>query len=56
VIDGSKTFITNGYLAGLVLVVCKTDATQGARGTSILIVETEAATASASAACSTRSA
>ena len=41
VIDGSKTFITNGYLAGLVLVVCKTDATQGARGTSILIVETE---------------
>jgi acyl-CoA dehydrogenase len=56
VIDGSKTFITNGYLAGLVLVVCKTDATQGARGTSILIVETEAATASASAACSTSSA
>jgi len=41
VIDGSKTFITNGYLAGLVLVVCKSDATQGARGTSILIVETE---------------
>jgi acyl-CoA dehydrogenase len=41
VIDGSKTFITNGYLAGIVLVVCKTDAAQGARGTSILIVETE---------------
>ena len=41
VIDGSKTFITNGFLAGLVLVVCKSDATQGARGTSILIVETE---------------
>jgi acyl-CoA dehydrogenase len=41
VIDGSKTFITNGYLAGVVLVVCKTDASQGARGTSILIVETE---------------
>ncbi|MEO7338914.1 MAG: acyl-CoA dehydrogenase family protein, partial [Caldimonas sp.] len=40
VLDGSKTFITNGYLAGLVLVVCKTDAAQGARGTSILIVET----------------
>ena len=40
VIDGSKTFITNGYLAGVVLVVCKTDASQGARGTSILIVET----------------
>ena len=39
-INGSKTFITNGLLAGVVLVVCKTDATQGARGTSILIVET----------------
>ena len=41
VIDGSKTFITNGYLAGIVLVVCKTDAAQGARGTSIMIVQTE---------------
>jgi len=39
-IDGSKTFISNGYLAGLVLVVCKTDPAQRARGTSILIVET----------------
>jgi acyl-CoA dehydrogenase len=41
VIDGSKTFITNGLLAGLVLVVAKTDPAQGARGISILIVETE---------------
>ncbi len=40
-INGSKTFITNGFLAGLILVVCKTDPAQGARGTSILIVETE---------------
>ena len=40
VISGSKTFITNGFLAGVVLVVCKTDPAQGARGTSILIVET----------------
>ena len=40
-INGSKTFITNGFLAGVVLVVCKTDTTQGARGTSILIVDTE---------------
>jgi acyl-CoA dehydrogenase len=39
VLNGSKTFISNGYLAGLVLVVCKTDPTLGARGTSILIVE-----------------
>jgi acyl-CoA dehydrogenase len=44
VINGSKTFITNGFLAGVVLVVCKTDPTQGARGTSILIVETEGCT------------
>jgi acyl-CoA dehydrogenase len=41
VINGSKTFISNGYLAGLVLVVAKTDPTQRAKGTSILIVETE---------------
>ncbi|MEO9103164.1 MAG: acyl-CoA dehydrogenase family protein [Burkholderiales bacterium] len=42
VLNGAKTFITNGYLAGLVLVVAKTDPAQGARGTSIFIVETEA--------------
>jgi acyl-CoA dehydrogenase len=42
-IDGSKTFISNGYLAGLVLVVCKTDPAQRAKGTSILIVETAGA-------------
>ena len=41
VINGSKTFITNGFLAGVVLVVVKTDPSQGAKGTSILIVETE---------------
>ncbi len=39
-LNGSKTFITNGFLAGVVLVVAKTDPAQGARGTSILIVET----------------
>ena len=43
VINGSKTFITNGFHAGLVLVVAKTDLTQGARGISILIVETKGA-------------
>jgi acyl-CoA dehydrogenase len=42
VVNGAKTFTSNGFLAGLVLVVCKTDPTQGARGTSILIVETDA--------------
>ncbi|MDO8705584.1 MAG: acyl-CoA dehydrogenase family protein [Sulfuricaulis sp.] len=41
VLNGSKTFISNGYLAGVVLVVCKTDATQATAGTSILIVDTE---------------
>ncbi|CAN5665557.1 acyl-CoA dehydrogenase family protein [soil metagenome] len=40
-VNGSKTFITNGMLAGVVLVVAKTDPAQGARGMSILIVETE---------------
>ena len=34
VINGAKTFITNGFLAGLVLVVAKTDLAR-ARGTSI---------------------
>jgi acyl-CoA dehydrogenase len=41
VLAGSKTYITNGFLAGLVLVVCKTDPAQGAKGTSILAVETQ---------------
>ncbi|WPC67962.1 acyl-CoA dehydrogenase family protein [Rhodoferax ferrireducens] len=41
VINGAKTFVSNGFLAGLVLVVAKTDTSQGARGTSILIVETQ---------------
>ncbi|NML47252.1 acyl-CoA dehydrogenase [Ramlibacter sp. G-1-2-2] len=41
VVNGSKTFISNGFLAELVLVVAKTDPEQRARGMSILIVETE---------------
>ena len=39
VINGSKTFITNGYLADLVIVVAKTDPAGGARGTSLILVE-----------------
>ena len=39
-INGSKIFITNGFLAGLIVVVCKSDAAQGARGISLLVVET----------------
>jgi acyl-CoA dehydrogenase len=40
-INGSKTFITNGQLANLIILVTKTDPTQGAKGTSLIIVETE---------------
>jgi len=39
VINGSKTFITNGYLAELVIVVAKTDPKAGAKGTSLFLVE-----------------
>ena len=40
-ISGSKTFISNGFLAGLVVVVCKTDPAERARGISLILVETE---------------
>jgi acyl-CoA dehydrogenase len=40
VINGSKIFITNGYLAGLIALVVKTQAGTGAKGTSIVMVET----------------
>lgn len=39
VINGSKTFITNGQLADLVIVVAKTDPAAGAKGTSLFLVE-----------------
>ena len=39
VINGSKTFITNGWLADLVIVVAKTDPKAGAKGTSLFLVE-----------------
>ena len=41
VINGSKTFITNGGTANLIIVVCKTDPTAGAKGTSLIVVETD---------------
>ncbi len=41
VINGSKTFITNGQQADLVIVVCKTDPSAGAKGTSLLVVEVD---------------
>lgn len=40
VINGQKTFISNGQNADLVFVVAKTDPSAGARGVSIVIVET----------------
>jgi acyl-CoA dehydrogenase len=43
VINGSKTFITNGQTANLVIVVSKTDPEQGAKGTSLIVVETDEA-------------
>lgn len=39
VINGSKTFITNGQHAEIVIVVAKTDPSAGAKGTSLIIVE-----------------
>lgn len=50
VLNGAKTFITNGGSANLIIVACKTpgsdgdaDAKKGARGMSLLVVETDAA-------------
>jgi acyl-CoA dehydrogenase len=43
VINGSKTFITNGQTANLVIVVSKTDPAHGAKGTSLIVVETDEA-------------
>ncbi len=40
-INGSKIFITNGFLAGLIALVVKTQPGERAKGTSILMVETE---------------
>ncbi len=43
VVNGSKIFITNGYLCDLVIVVAKTDPAKGAKGTSLLVVDTSMA-------------
>lgn len=39
IINGSKTFISNGLTADLIIVVCKTDPTAGAKGISLIAVE-----------------
>ncbi len=41
VINGSKTYITNGQNADLILTVCKTDPTAGAKGTSLILIEAD---------------
>ena len=41
VINGSKTYITNGQNADLILTVCKTDPAQGSKGTSLIVVEAD---------------
>ena len=40
-ISGSKTFITNGQNANLIIVVAKTDPSKGAKGTSLIVVEAD---------------
>src|SRR5947199_9339542 len=44
VLNGSKTFITNGQHANLIIVVAKTDASAGTKGVSLMVLETEDAT------------
>ena len=39
-LNGSKIFISNGYLADLILVVAKTEPEAGAKGVSLLLLET----------------
>jgi len=40
-LNGSKTFITNGQHANLIIVVAKTDASAGTKGVSLMVLETE---------------
>jgi acyl-CoA dehydrogenase len=39
VVNGSKTFITNGYVADVSVVAVKTDPTKGAKGISLMVME-----------------
>lgn len=41
IINGSKTFITNGQHANLIVLACKTDREKGAQGVSLIVVETD---------------
>ncbi|WP_298973796.1 acyl-CoA dehydrogenase family protein [uncultured Roseobacter sp.] len=42
-LSGQKTFITNGQHANLIIVAAKTDPTEGSKGVSLVIVETDGA-------------
>jgi acyl-CoA dehydrogenase len=42
-INGAKTFISSGQLANLIVVAAKTDPTQGAKGVSLVVLETDGA-------------
>lgn len=41
VINGQKTYISNGQLADIVILACKTDPSAGARGMTFIVVETD---------------
>ena len=41
VVNGQKTFITNGQMADLVVVVAKTDPREGAKGITLILVEAD---------------
>ncbi len=43
VVNGAKIFITNGHIADFVLLACKTEPEKGAKGVSLLIVDTDSA-------------
>ncbi len=42
-LNGAKTFISSGQLANLIIVVAKTDPKEGAKGISLMVLETEGA-------------
>ncbi|MFA9200133.1 MAG: acyl-CoA dehydrogenase family protein [Cypionkella sp.] len=42
-LNGAKTFISSGQLANLIIVVAKTDPTEGHKGISLMVLETEGA-------------
>ncbi|RSY79343.1 acyl-CoA dehydrogenase [Sphingomonas koreensis] len=41
IINGSKTYITNGQNADLIIAVCKTDPDAGAKGTSLILIDAD---------------